>query len=862
MTRCPSPSRDPVGDARENPAAQALSRRHFLRAGAATVGSLALLPGWAQGGAAPLAPGGKKVLHIIGHSHIDAAWLWPWRDGADAALNTFRSALDRINETPDFRFSHSSSAHYRWVQRADPGMFEELRRRIGEGRWEVVGGWPVEPDCNLPSTESFVRHALYGKAFCRQALGVDVKIGFNPDSFGHAAGLPTILKHTGYDYYVFMRPVDKPNLPLLFWWEGPDGSRVLALRIHRNYCAPASFIPRFAGEFFAPGCDHGAFFLGVGNHGGAVTREQIAQVLALRSEAGLPELRWSTVREFFQAIERSPAIANLPVIRDELQYVARGCYSSHGEAKALNRRAERTLGGAETVSAVARLTAGHPYPTHEYSEAWWKIAFNQFHDMLAGTAFLSVYQDVRDSVGAACDTATTAKVEALQRLARRVDTRAMKEGAVFLFNALPWRRTALVEFQAEYDPEKKNDRITHLKTQSGERLPLQWVNDLQPRAPMATLTAMVELPPCGYKVLELAHGAAPPASGFHDVCTVSSDRFGLSSLRAADGTELLAAPIGLVVIRDPSSAFGHGVSEFYLSRFREELGRPTFVSSVVVDEGPVIKITRQRARWQSSEIVMDIVEYAGTDAVELRFAIDWAERGQMLKLEIPVGLAQPKNFAKVPAAVMQRAGDGTEQPYQDWVAVQGNAKGGACTLGLLNNSTYSYDCLDGLLRTVLIRSAPFVNATSVNGKLAGTLPPNSNVAWMDQGRQERRFWLVAGRGTWSDLNLDRRAEEFQAPAEYVSDSAHVGSEPWENSCLEVSPSTVAVLAVKKAETGDDTILRIQERSGVANEARISSALLGMEQRVKLLPFEIKTLRLKQLPGGKTVVFPISALESG
>ena len=180
-----------------------------------------------------------------------------------------------------------------------------------------------------------------------------------------------------------------------------------------------------------------------------------------------------------------------------------------------------------------------------------------------------------------------------------------------------------------------------------------------------SLTAMVELPPCGYKVLELAHGAAPASSGFHDVCTVSSDRFGLSSLRAADGTDLLAAPIGLAVIRDPSSAFGHGVSEFYLSRFREEMGRPTFVSSVVVDDGPVIKITRQRARWQSSEIVMDIVQYAGTDAIELRFAIDWAERGQMLKLEIPVGLAQPKNFAKVPAAVIQRAGDGTEQPYQD-----------------------------------------------------------------------------------------------------------------------------------------------------------------------------------------------------
>ncbi len=111
-----------------------------------------------------------------------------------------------MKETPGFRYSHSSSMHYRWIQQADPEMFAEVQQRIREGRWEVVGGWPVEPDCNIPATESFVRQGLYGKKYCQRALGVDVKIGFNPDSFGHAAGLPTILKQSGYNYYVFMRP--------------------------------------------------------------------------------------------------------------------------------------------------------------------------------------------------------------------------------------------------------------------------------------------------------------------------------------------------------------------------------------------------------------------------------------------------------------------------------------------------------------------------------------------------------------------------------------------------------------------------------------------------------------------------------
>ena len=288
---------------------QGLTRRDFLFQSAASLGAMAATPAWAQS-VADERPGNKKVIHIIGYSHIDAAWLWPWRNGSDTVLTTFRSALNRINETPGFCYSHSSSAHYRWVERADPEMLSEIKQRIREGRWEVVGGWPVEPDCNIPSTESFVRHSLYGKAYCQSTLGAEVKIGFNPDSFGHAAGLPTILKRAGYGYYVFMRPQEhEMNLPLLFWWEGADGSRILTLRIWRTYDASPKLIQPAATGAFAPGFDHAAFFLGVGDHGGAVTKEQIQQVLALQQDASLPQLRFSTLRDFFLAVESSPAFA-------------------------------------------------------------------------------------------------------------------------------------------------------------------------------------------------------------------------------------------------------------------------------------------------------------------------------------------------------------------------------------------------------------------------------------------------------------------------------------------------------------------------------------------------------------------------
>ena len=154
-----------------------ITRRKFMAGTAAAIGTLAARAIVGQRAPVQSSP---KVLHIIGYSHVDAAWLWPWRDSSNLVLTTARSALDRINETPGFRYCHSSSMHYRWIQKSDPAMFAEILRRIREGRWEVVGGWPVEPDCNIPATESFARHALYGKAYCKQALGVDVTIGFNP----------------------------------------------------------------------------------------------------------------------------------------------------------------------------------------------------------------------------------------------------------------------------------------------------------------------------------------------------------------------------------------------------------------------------------------------------------------------------------------------------------------------------------------------------------------------------------------------------------------------------------------------------------------------------------------------------------
>ena len=231
----------------------------------------------------------EKKLHMIGNAHLDPVWLWQWQEGFQEVKSTFRSALDRLDEYEDFIFTASSAAFYEWVEKGDPGMFEEIRARVVEGRWQIVGGWWIQPDCNIPGGESFARQALYGQRYFQEKFGTTARVGYNVDSFGHNCMLPQILAKSGLDYYVFMRPAPhEKGLPDdLFWWESDDGSRVLAFRIPFEYCTTGEdlekHVRRCAGEIREPFV-HTMCFYGVGNHGGGPTKENIESILRLSSD--------------------------------------------------------------------------------------------------------------------------------------------------------------------------------------------------------------------------------------------------------------------------------------------------------------------------------------------------------------------------------------------------------------------------------------------------------------------------------------------------------------------------------------------------------------------------------------------------
>ncbi|HEY6054454.1 MAG TPA: hypothetical protein VIU86_11015, partial [Gaiellaceae bacterium] len=449
-----------------------------------------------------------RRLHMIGNAHIDPVWLWQWPEGYQEVRATFQSAVDRMDEYPDFVFTCDSSLFFEWVEESDPALFTRIRERVAEGRFQVVGGWWIEPDCNVPCGESFVRQALYGQRLLHEKLGITASVGANLDSFGHHAQIPQILARSGCDAYVFLRPQShEKELPgPVFWWESPDGSRVLAYRIPHEYCAPKDDLGEHVEKAIASlpdGDEDYAVFYGVGNHGGGPTRSNLDQIARLNEEGAEPRLELSSLRRFFDGLGDG-----FPTVRGELQHHAPGCYTTHSGIKRWNRRAENLLLRAEKWAAVADSLGLRPYPLAELSRGWKLLLFNQFHDTLAGTSIEPAYEDARDQLGHASSIAANAFNAAVQSIARQIRIEQEEEmRPVVVFNPHPWPLRADVE--VEYTWMRKEG--AHVVDDEGEPVPLQTTRALTTMSGLrGRLVFPVEVPPLGWRTYRIRKGARDP----------------------------------------------------------------------------------------------------------------------------------------------------------------------------------------------------------------------------------------------------------------------------------------------------------------------------------------------------------------
>ena len=789
-------------------------------------------------------------LYLIGNAHIDPVWLWQWQDGYHETHATFRSALDRMHEDPDFVFTASQAALYEWIEQSDPAMFAEMRQRVAEGRWQLAGGWWVEPDCNIPAGESFVRQGLYGQRYFKEKFGVTCKVGYCVDSFGHNGMLPQILKKSGMPYYVFMRPSPhEKELPgRIFWWEADDGSRVLAFRIAYSYASWGGDLKDdvktlVAAELKNPG-EALMFFYGVGNHGGGPTQENLRSIHQLQTERDLPELVFAGPKEFFAAIDR-PGV-DYPRVHDDLQHHSSGCYAAHSGAKRWNRLAENRLLAAEKWSSVARQVTGLPYPT-DFGRAWKNVLFNQFHDNLAGTCLEEAYADTREQAGEALAIAGRGINQAVQALAWKIDV-PIQEGVtpVVAFNPNAWPVKANVEVEV-----RMLEGNEALLDDTGQPVPMQTVQPRSTAGFIDRVSFIADLPPLGYRLYRITPALRPGKTelaqptllaGPHSLenarCRLELNQVSgcIKSLWDKQaGCELFSGEAAAaVVIDDPSDTWSHDVLTFNTA-----IGQFSAAQVELVEAGPVKATLRVTSQYNHSTLVQEFSLYDGLDGIAVRVSVDWREQQKMLKLYFPVNVSQGQATYEIPYGHIQRPANGEEEPGQNWIDLTGtipetNQKMG---VSLLNDGKYSFDVNGSRMGLTVLRSPIYAHHHPAMPE------PGKRYAYIDQGEQVFNYTILPHPGDWSEAGTVRRAAELNQPPVALVTTFHAGPLPPSASFAAVEEDNVLISVVKQAEDGQGLIVRIYETAGRATLAHIHLPGWGRDFAAQFGACEIKTFRV-------------------
>lgn len=810
----------------------------------------------------------ERKIHLIGNAHLDPIWLWRWQEGCGEVLQTFRSALDRLNEYPDFVFTCSSASYYKWVEEIAPDMFEEIRERVKEGRWVPVNGWWVQPDCNIPSAESFARQALYSQLYYNEKFGRICKTAYNVDSFGHSGMLPQLIKNGGMNAYVMMRPGPHENaeIPNMFTWESLDGTRIPTFRIPAesgygaNSAEDISRTRDFSEKLMAEE-NHGMMiFYGVGNHGGGPTRRCIEYLESQLKKDGYHDMKFSSPDAFFEAhcLEK----VDLPIWKDDLQHHASGCYSATSLVKQLNRRLENSLYFSEAFATVASKTAGMRDRTEDFKEAWRDVCFNQFHDILCGCSIMEAYDDVNAAMGHALTISDRIQNEAFLRIARRIDTwidgvsdpvcevRGHSCGKfprpVVVFNPLSFPIKVPVR---TYHPSKQvkddagNDVIfsnVRSSRSNDSHLDTVFIADVP-----AVGYAVYWLKPCWNENSDLPEVHIDTDVSVHDFSMeneylkVSFDKhtgFITSLVDKKSGYDYASEdkPIAVptVISDSKTDTWAHMVF-----RFHDIKGIMKLEKIELVEYGNARAVIRTRHSFGGSYLVQDFILASGQRILRSKCKALWTEDFTLLKMSFPVGGENRINTYEIPGAYIKRPTNGEEEPAGRWGAISFD-DGGRRTLALLNDSKYSYDCPDNDLRLTVIRNVIFADHYSNR--------PAANFNFTDEGIQRFEYGVFVCDGEAEKSNIMNEAAMFNIRPAAVPESFHKGVLPQRKGFLSVDRDNIIMTALKFCEDGSgDCIARFYETRGEDTRAHIVCEMLNADFNVDFGHNEIKTLRISK-----------------
>ncbi len=777
---------------------------------------------------------------MIANAHIDPVWLWVWQDGLEVARSTCLDAVDLLRKYPRYTFTRSSAAVYRWIEQTDPDLFEEITRLVKEDRWNIVNGWWVQPDCNIPCGESLVRQGLYGQLYFEEKFGKRAKVGFNVDTFGHCISLPQILRKCGLNSYVFHRPGshEKKLSNDLFNWESPDGSRVLAARID-GYGAGSmedleKKLSKARERSRKSGMDTMCFY-GHGDHGGGPVEEMVQEIQELSETREDASIEFSTPERFFDSVW--DASEELPVLQDELQHHSRGCYTVVSEIKRMNRELEILLLNAEKFCALCSLLYGAEYPREILRESWHTLLFHQFHDVLAGTSIRPAYDDAMNRLKAAQIAARSRMEMAIETLSSRINTAAREGHQILVINPAYYEREDQIEFQETLDTDSglkvidDEDRIHEVQVLSSREIEGR-------KRVRGIFTA--ELPPAGYRVFWIRKGDAVKKSGLETPDTrISNSRYLLkvdpqtgfltSIVEVESGREYLNGPCRPLILRDESDTWSHDVDGY-----RDEIGSFQMRGSPRVKSGQVRSLITTDFKYEDSSLTLKYELNGDSPVIYCRMDLDWHEKHKMLKMSIPIATSRPRALYEVPYATVERPTNGEEEPGQRWVDVIGSGDDGSeKSLLVLNDSKYGFDVLDSEIRVSIVRSPVYAFHRPRK------VDPDKTYLYTDQGKHELDLGLVP-HGRMEIYTKFSLAEAFNNRPFLAFSNKHQGELPTSASLISAEPRNLAITAFKISERDERGIVRVFESSGQKTSGMIRLPLIDVKIPVQLDPWEVKT----------------------
>ena len=822
----------------------------------------------AQGILASLSPTlAQANVTLAGNAHIDAAWLWPRSETIDVVRRTFTSALQLMDEYPDYTYSQSAAQYTAWIADKYPDLHKQIQKRVKEGRWEIVGGMWVEPDLNIPDGESLVRQLLVGQRYFQKELGVQARIGWNPDSFGYNWQLPQIYKRSGLDYFVTqkMHWNDTNVLPFrLFWWQSPDGSKVLTY-FPTDYVHDNVNPTRIAADFAEsaqrnPGTTAHLDLYGIGDHGGGPTRAMLDQAdhwIAVgkstdaaskdTSAHAVPTLHYGTAQSFFSTVEKQLALDSpvldydsiakgytapvapgklaLPTWNDELYFeYHRGVQTTQAIHKRNIRQSETQTLDTEKLSSLAWLT-GLPYPADALTENWKKITFNQFHDLAAGSGIAVIYRDAQKDFNQVFDTDREMSRNATTRLAAQIDTQtAYRSNAVplIVYNTLAWPRSETVRLTVQM-PEPTT-QITLVESVSNRHIPTQVIAQDAATQTFTVLAHIPNLPALGYTVLQAQPGPANAADPLKVVESTTSFTLTngiltavidkqtgcITSLTRTGGPGEFIAPNACgnqlqTYVDTPKNYDAWNIDPGTLDGTMTPI---TNVDSILLAQaGPVRATIRIERTWQKSHFTQEISLDDSADSLEIANDVSWHETHVLLKAAFPLAASSAKATFEIPYGSIER----TTTRNNSWEKAQfevpalrwadlGNATQG---LSLLNDSKYGYDALGNTLRLTLLRSPTWPDPDA------------------DRGPQHFVYSIYPHSGSWKQSQTVHRGYELNDPLTATQTFIHTGSLPAQHSFAAVENPNVILTAMKKAEDENALIIRMYESVGTLTQVKLT-----------------------------------------